>query len=518
MKYCVRFWVIASLTISCILIAALSLSGHVETIYGQLFYFPILYAAYFYPRKGIWFSGACAIVYEVLAYIYVFPDTGGLIVTTGQAILFVCIAGAVAYFTEKVNASEDRYRSIFESSLLGIVLFDQNSFSIRLANTQIERMLGYTADDLSRISFADLFFTKDAQRRFFENLGSSENIIDFETLFLTKSREPSWVNLSWSRIDNNLVSCTVIDINQRKRAERAAEENYLEYKQVTENSPTGIIIIRNNRIVYLNPAFTVFSGYETEELIDTGIRAILHPDDAGRFPDLSSTGTASAFPMASYRFRTKTGTIRNGALFFTPITQRGEPAVLINVLDVTERHPIADHANREKDMNPGIGTAGIPELCSPVYPTMGNLRIAFDDQKATSTGDDGRAQDDHSVRNVDREQRKNNQMRELSNLDSGLVNLDYSYFDLTSLIESVIDAGGYAARADLILDMPENLVIEADERRIAAVIDSLISNAVVSRIDFTHITISAHSSESSPGVDGTRMRYKAHRNRDSCEV
>ncbi len=41
---------------------------------------------------------------------------------------------------------------------------------------------------------------------------------------------------------------------------------------------------------------------------------------------------------------------------------------------------------------------------------------------------------------------------------------------------------------------------------------------VVSRIDFTHITISAHSSESSPGVDGTRMRYKAHRNRDSCEV
>ncbi|WML66792.1 MAG: hypothetical protein METHP_00251 [Methanoregula sp. SKADARSKE-2] len=42
-----------------------------------------------------------------------------------------------------------------------------------------------------------------------------------------------------------------------------------------------------------------------------------------------------------------------------------------------------------------------------------------------------------------------------------------------------------------------------------------VQTFVISRIDFTHITISAHISESSPGVDGTRMRYKAHRNRDS---
>jgi len=33
-------------------------------------------------------------------------------------------------------------------------------------------------------------------------------------------------------------------------------------------------------------------------------------------------------------------------------------------------------------------------------------------------------------------------------------------------------------RADLIVDVPKNLVIEADERRISAVIDSLLSNAV----------------------------------------
>src|SRR5271157_4578594 len=113
----VRICVILSLTLSCIFITSISLARHVETIYAQLFYFPILYATYFYPRRGLFLAGFSAIVYEVLAYIYVYPDTGGLIITTGQAILFVCIAAVVAYFTEKVNRSETRYRSIFETSM-----------------------------------------------------------------------------------------------------------------------------------------------------------------------------------------------------------------------------------------------------------------------------------------------------------------------------------------------------------------------------------------------------------------
>ena len=150
----VRLVVIASLTISCIFITSLSLTRHVETIYAQLFYFPILYATYFYPRRGLYLAGFCAVVYEVLAYVYVFPDTGGLIYTTGQAILFICIAALVAYFTEKVNTSESRYRSIFETSLLGIVLFDQNTFSIRLANSYLARLLGYSEAELASMGFS----------------------------------------------------------------------------------------------------------------------------------------------------------------------------------------------------------------------------------------------------------------------------------------------------------------------------------------------------------------------------
>ena len=42
--------------------------------------------------------------------------------------------------------------------------------------------------------------------------------------------------------------------------------------------------------------------------------------------------------------------------------------------------------------------------------------------------------------------------------------------------------------------------------------------AVVSRINFTHITISVHKPKSSLVATCTRRRYMVHRNRDSYEV
>jgi len=252
----VRVCVIISLSLCCILITALSLERQIGAVYTQLFYFPIIYATYFYPRKGLYLAGICALVFEILSYIYVYPNTVDLISTTGQAILFILVAVVVAYFTEKVNTSEARYRSIFESSLMGIILFDQNTFAIRMTNGCVEQMLGYTEEELRSLNFSALFSTPEEQRIFYERLGSNEDITNFETHFLTKNHEPFWVALSWRRITENMVSTSIIDINSRKVAEQAADDNYAQYKQVTENSPSSIVILRNEKIVYTNPAFT----------------------------------------------------------------------------------------------------------------------------------------------------------------------------------------------------------------------------------------------------------------------
>jgi PAS domain S-box-containing protein len=476
----VRFWVIASLTACCIVITVLSLARNVATISVQLFYFPILYATYFYPRKGLILAGGCAVVYGFLAYTFIFPDFGGLVSAGVQGVLFICIAALISYFTEKVNASEGRYRSIFENSLLGIVLFDQNSFAILLTNSQVEKMLGYGPGELAGMTFAQLLISRFEQSRFFERLGSSEDITNFETCFVTKGNEPLWVNLSWSRLSTNLVSCSVIDVNQRKVAEQNADENYYQYKQVTENSPTSIIILRERKIIFLNPAFKTFSGYTPEALMGQDILSLLHPDDRETFPDVTHPeGTWTVLPnMAEFRFLNKAGDTRLAALFFTRIVQKGDPAVLINIVDITELEKLKERIKQDNDRRRGIISTVAHELRTPLQPIMGYLNLLTEDPEAYGVNEETRAILDRCAKSVDRERQIINQMLELSVLDSGKIPLKYSTFSVAGMLGAVVDAGGYATKADLVIDVPGDAFIDADENKISIVVDSMLSNAI----------------------------------------
>jgi PAS domain S-box-containing protein len=476
----VRLFVIVSLTVSCILITIISLSRHDEAIYAQLFYFPILYATYFYPKRGLFLAGFCAIVYEVLAYAYMFPDTSGLIYTTGQAILFICIAAVIAHFTEKINTSEARYRSIFDTSLLGIVLFDQNSFAIRFTNAHMGRILGMSPEELTAMTFAELFFVREDQRRFFEYLGSNEDILNFETRFLRKDKDPVWVTLSWSRIDGNLVSSSVIDISQRKQAEEEAGENFTQYKQVTENAPTCILILRKNRIVYANPSCRNFTGYEPDELINREIASLIHPDDLGSFPLLpDEPGPHKPLPAgAELRFVTRGGESRLGTLFFSWIMQKGTPAVLINLVDITEHENLKESARRDKERSQGIISSVAHELRTPLQPIMGYLNLLTQDPATYGVNEETRAILDRCAKSVDRESQVINQMLELSVLDAGKIALDYAVFPVPEMIAGIIDAGGYAGKADLVVTLPPDLTFDADPDKIAIVVDSMLSNAV----------------------------------------
>jgi PAS domain S-box-containing protein len=476
----VRVFVIVSLSLSCIFITALSLERQVGAVYTQLFYFPILYATYFYPKKGLYLAGICALVFEILSYLYVYPNAVDLISTTGQAILFILIAVVVSHFTEKVNTSEARYRSIFETSLLGIILFDQNSFQIRLTNGYAERMLGYSEAELRDMNFSDLFATPEEQHRFYERLGSNEDISNFETRLMTREKSLFWVTLSWRRITDNMVSCSLIDINTRKNAENAADEHFAQYKQVIESSPTGIIIVREEKITYTNPSFTRFSGYSPEDLLGRDLLSLIHEDDrADFFPTASSGGEILPLPeIREYRFITKSGDIRLGTMFFTQIMQKGSPAWLINLVDITEQEKLKERIQQDNDRRRGIISTVAHELRTPLQPIMGYLNLLTQDPATYGVTEETRAILDRCAKSVDRESQIINQMLELSVLDSGKIPLKYSVFSLHDLVKAIVDTGGYAVKADLILDLPRDVSMEADENKLSIVIDSMLSNAV----------------------------------------
>jgi len=475
----VRAFVTVSLSLCCIFITALSLQRQMGPVYTQLFYFPIIYATYFYPRRGLFLAGACALVYEVLSYYYVYPNPVDLISTTAQAILFVLVALVVAYFTEKVNTSEARYRSIFESSLMGIILFDQNTFAVRMTNDTAALILGYTDDELRGLQFSALFSTPEEQRIFYERLGSSADISNFETRFLNRAKEPVWVALSWRRITENLVSCSIIDINTRKLAEAAARESSARYQQVTESSPTGIIILRDGKIAYTNPSFTGFSGYSPAELAGKDLLTLVHEKDRAEFFKFISADTrAGPAEIGESRFIAKNGEERLGALFITRIEQQGSPALLINLVDITEREKLKERIEQDKEQRRGIISSVAHELRTPLQPIMGYLNLLTQDPATYGVTDETRAILDRCAKSVDRESQIINQMLELSTLEGGKIPLAYSAFNLSDMLTTIVTTGGYAQKADLAIDAPSDVIIEADESKLSTVIDSMLSNAV----------------------------------------
>jgi PAS domain S-box-containing protein len=410
----VRFWVIASLIFSSTFITLLAFARNIDTIFPQLFYFPILYGTYFYRKNGILIGGTCAVAFQTLAYIYLYPDLTKLGLATAQAIMFVCVSVIVAYFLDMMDTIEMRYKSIYGDSRLGIVLFDPYTFKISLTNKQLENTLGYSSKELENMIFTQLFQTREEQNRFFERLGSGEDTVDFEARFVTKNHEPFWVSLSWDRVDRNSISCLVIDIEARKHIIPASEDRLDQYKQITEISPLGIIILQNNIITYTNRAFCTFSEHDADFFIGKNIITTLYPDDQDKFLEfVTRLQTRIPLPdMAEFRFLSQSGKIKRANVFFTPIEQNGKPALLIHLVNIS--------------------------------------------------------------------------------------GVNYSIFSVPDLMKIIIDEGDYAAKANITVEIPPDLTFDADKKKIALVIDTLLFNAVKYSHTPRKIWISYSSGENDP--------------------
>jgi uncharacterized protein YaaQ len=97
----VRFWVIASITASIIGVTYVSMAAGYGSIVPQLFYFPIIYATYFYPSRGIYVAGCCAVSYLLVSVYFITPNpfvVGGVVF---QALLFIGIAIVSSYIVKQ---------------------------------------------------------------------------------------------------------------------------------------------------------------------------------------------------------------------------------------------------------------------------------------------------------------------------------------------------------------------------------------------------------------------------------
>ena len=145
-----------------------------------------------------------------------------------------------------LKESEERWRSVFEMSTVGVALADRN-FSFVAANSAFQAMFGQTEDELRGLSPLDLGAEGDRESLtllFEQILEGKKQSYEAVREFRHRNGNTIWVHAYVSRIQGGkhslpLFLATVIDITDRKRAEAASRDALSELARVARLTTMG---------------------------------------------------------------------------------------------------------------------------------------------------------------------------------------------------------------------------------------------------------------------------------------
>lgn len=277
--------------------------------------------------------------------------------TTYLSILLLIAASAVAYrlalrrqstwnarqraAEAAVRASEERFRTLIDSSNAIILQIDRESGQIVDANAAAIRFYGYPRDAMvgqrlcdAGIMSADAF--SDQVRLI--SAGGQEQVVCEHRLASGETRTVECHVTPLTMGDRHIFVSIITDISLRMRAEERTRTLLGEHEAILNSSIAGIAKVRNRCFVWVNDAFARALGYRPEELEGQSVRIAYPSNDDYESIAQESYPTMHTQPFYSTERRLvcKDGTIKwfelRGAI---PQTQGDES--LWSVSDISER-------------------------------------------------------------------------------------------------------------------------------------------------------------------------------------
>jgi PAS domain S-box-containing protein len=212
-------FIIVAVTILVFLINILSVKIGTTDVAAHLLYLPIVFAAYWYPNKGMLYAFIVSAIYFSMIYLITGGDPFQMVSALIKCVVFVGVAAVVSSLAILMQKSETKYRGIFDNSEAGTGLIDKKSLSIIEANQHFASMLGYTTDEMPHVSFPEIWTDSGDRERFFAQLDKLGSIGTMETKLTTKESGIRWVLLSAGILPDDQFVCTIVDITDRKKAE-----------------------------------------------------------------------------------------------------------------------------------------------------------------------------------------------------------------------------------------------------------------------------------------------------------
>jgi PAS domain S-box-containing protein len=247
---------------------------------------------------------------------------------------------------EALARSEYRYRNLYNNLRDGSAAVDLQGKIIE-CNPAFEKMLGYSIDELRRMTFQEITPMKwhDIEKRILEEQVIRRGYSDlYEKEYRNKDGKILPIELQTYAVRNNEDQLCgfwafIRDITVRKQLELILKESEEKYRSIVENT-SDVIMLTNpdGRVSYISPACVRVLGYNPDELVGK-IPEIFYSEDIEKVHHaLSSAMQGSSGSNLQYRILTKNGISKWVSHSWSPIlTENHELQCIASIVrDITE--------------------------------------------------------------------------------------------------------------------------------------------------------------------------------------
>ncbi len=184
---------------------------------------------------------------------------------------------------QETRTTKDRLETIINTSIVGIFTANLDG-TLTYVNDKFAEFLGYSKDELIGKNIMELT-TLEGEKIFKEHLKrKSEGISDYyENILIRRNGTKINVMINASPLKDakrKIIGCVaiVLDITERKKMEEQLRREKERYKEIFESMANIVVIIQNEKIIYINKQFDEATGYRTEEVINKPFVDFVHPD------------------------------------------------------------------------------------------------------------------------------------------------------------------------------------------------------------------------------------------------
>ena len=264
---------------------------------------------------------------------------------------------------EALRKSEERWRSVFENSAVGVALTDMDGRFLA-TNHVYQTMLGYTEEELRTLQFLDITdedYRKANWALIAELVEGKRRQFQIEKKYRRKDGSSIWVSNNVSLVPGTervprFIMALSEDITQRKRAEEALRrsEAYLAEGQRLAKTGSWAVDPKTEKCIYWSEEMRQIFGLDPQrsDLPDREeFLRLVHPEDRDRFNErVDEALRAKADLVQDYRIVLPDGTVKHiHGIGHLVLDETGNIIECVGTdMDVTERKRAEEQLRRSE--------------------------------------------------------------------------------------------------------------------------------------------------------------------------